>query len=59
VSTDRHKVNPMGLRFPEALSAWLKEHSEATGVPVRQIILRAVTEYQQHQISGASSDEDA
>jgi hypothetical protein len=43
--TDRHKVKPMSLRFPEALSAWLREHSEATGMPVRQIVLRAVEDY--------------
>lgn len=46
---DRHKVKPMSLRFPGALSAWLHEHSEATGLPVRQIVLRAVAEYRERQ----------
>lgn len=54
MSTDRHKTSPMSLRFPGALSAWLKEHSEATGLPVRQIVLHAVTEYQERQ-SGATT----
>lgn len=55
---DRHKIKPMGLRFPEALSAWLREHSEATGLPVRQIVLRAVTEYRERQ-DGATTDAQA
>lgn len=52
---DRHKIKPMSLRFPEALSAWLREHSEATGLPVRRIVLQAVEEYRERAKSGATT----
>lgn len=36
---DRHKIKPMSLRLPEALSAWLAAEAQRTGRPVRRIIL--------------------
>jgi hypothetical protein len=54
---DRHKVKPMSVRFPEALSVWLREHSEATGLPMRQIVLRAVQDYRTRASGTARDDE--
>ena len=37
--SDRHKIKPMSLRLPEALSAWLAAETARTGKPARRIIL--------------------
>jgi predicted DNA-binding protein len=39
---DRHRVKPLSLRLPEALSAWVNDKAEQTGKPVRRIITEAV-----------------
>jgi hypothetical protein len=39
---DRHRVKPLSLRLPEALSAWVYAQAEQTGKPVRRIITEAV-----------------
>jgi predicted DNA-binding protein len=40
--TDRHRIKPLSLRLPEALSAWVYAQAEQTGKPVRRIIVEAV-----------------
>jgi predicted DNA-binding protein len=39
---DRHRIRPLSLRLPEALSAWVNDKAEQTGKPVRRIITEAV-----------------
>lgn len=55
MTTDRHKVKPMSLRLPEALSAWVKEYAAREGIPVRQVILAAIAEKRDRDAAAAGS----
>lgn len=56
MGTDRHKRNPISLRPPQADLEWLEEHSRQTGLPVRQILLRALAEYRQRAETASQHD---
>jgi hypothetical protein len=43
--TDRHKHQPITFRPPEGDRAWLYEHAERTGLPVRRVLVLALAEY--------------
>jgi hypothetical protein len=44
---DRHRVNPISFRPPEGDRAWLEQHAEQTGKPVRRILAEALAEYRE------------
>ena len=44
---DRHKIKPMSLRLPGALSVWLAQRSADSGKPVRRVILEILEEARQ------------
>jgi predicted transcriptional regulator len=42
--SDRHKRNPVTVRLPEDLRAWVKRYAAVTGRPVNAVIVEAITE---------------
>lgn len=44
MSPDRHKHTPISIRPPADLREWLYDYAEREGLPVRAVIIKALTE---------------